>query len=56
MSSIPHFHSREELEQTLLRYVRLYNTQLPQAALKDWHRERPELFKKRPHDYPGWDG
>jgi len=59
-----HFRSGEELERTLLRYVRLYNGQLPQTtlkgrtpieALKDWHRERPELFKKQPYNHPGCD-
>ncbi len=29
-----HFNSREDLEQTLMRYVHLYNTQIPQSALK----------------------
>ena len=46
------FHSGEDLEQTLLRYAHLYNSQLPQSvlkgrspinALKDWQRQRPEL-------------
>ena len=41
------FNSREDMEQTLLRYVALYNHQLPQSALKsstpiqamkDWYR------------------
>ena len=27
------FNSREDMEQTLLRYVALYNHQLPQSAL-----------------------
>ena len=58
------FHSGEDLEQTILRYVRLYNGQLPQSvlkgrtpidALKDWHRERPELFRKRPYNHAGCD-
>ena len=58
------FRSGEDLEQTLLRYVRLYNGQLPQSvlkgrapidALKDWHRLNPELFKKRPYNHPGCD-
>ena len=48
------FQSGEDLEQTILRYVTLYNSQLPQSALatrtplqamKDWHKLRPELFK-----------
>jgi transposase InsO family protein len=50
------FHSGEDLEQTILRYVHLYNSQLPQSvlkgrtpidALKDWHRLRPDIFRKR---------
>ena len=58
------FRSGEELEQTILRYVRLYNCQLPQSvlkgrtpidALKDWHQHAPELFKKRPYNRKGWD-
>ncbi|WP_235442277.1 integrase core domain-containing protein, partial [Rhabdonatronobacter sediminivivens] len=58
------FHSGEDLEQTILRYVHLYNSQLPQAALKgrtpinalkDWQRQRPELFKKRVYNYAGCD-
>lgn len=58
------FRSGEDLEQTILRYVRLYNTQLPQSvlkggtpidALKDWHRRRPELFRKQPYNHAGFD-
>ena len=58
------FRSGEDLEQTLLRYVRLYNGQLPQSvlkgrtpidALKDWHREKPELFRKQPYNHMGCD-
>ena len=58
------FNSREDLEQTLLRYVALYNYQLPQSALmsktpmqamKDWYQEHPHLFHKRPYDRPGCD-
>ena len=56
------FNSREDMEQTLLRYVALYNHQLPQSALgsktpmqamKQWYLERPDLFHKRPYDRPG---
>jgi transposase InsO family protein len=59
-----HFRSGEELEATLHRYVRLYNQQLPQSALgskpplqamKDWHKLRPELFRKQPYYLPGCD-
>jgi transposase InsO family protein len=59
-----HFRSGEELEATLHRYVWLYNQQLPQSALgsktplqamKDWHKLKPERFKKRPYYRPGCD-
>lgn len=58
------FRSREELEQTILRYVRLYNGQLPQSvlkgqtpidALKDWYNQKPELFRNRPYNHAGCD-
>ena len=58
------FRSGEDLEQTLLRYVALYNHQLPQSALKSktplqamkaWYDSHPHLFNKRPYDRPGWD-
>ncbi|MEO5607697.1 MAG: hypothetical protein ABIR13_08975, partial [Polaromonas sp.] len=58
------FSSSEDLEQTLLRYVALYNHQLPQSALKsktpmqamkNWYHEHPHLFHKRPYDRPGCD-
>jgi transposase InsO family protein len=59
-----HFQSGEELEATLHRYVWLYNQQLPQSALgsktplqamKDWHKLKPEMFKKQPYYRPGCD-
>ena len=59
-----HFRSGEELETTLHRYVWLYNQQLPQSALgsktplqamKDWHKLKPALFRKRPYYLPGCD-
>ena len=58
------FKSREDMEQTLLRYVALYNHQLPQSALKsktpmqtmkEWYASHPHLFHKRPYDRPGCD-
>ena len=58
------FDGGEDLEHTILRYVRLYNGQLPQSvlngrtpidALKDWQRQKPELFKKRPYNHTGCD-
>lgn len=58
------FRSGEDLAQTILRYVRLYNCQLPQSvlkgqapidALKDWQRQKPELFKKPPYNHAGCD-
>ena len=59
-----HFVGGEDLERTLLRYVWLYNHQLPQAALKgqtpvaammQWHQTHPHLFQKSPHDLPELD-
>ena len=59
-----HFRSGEELHATLNRYVWLYNQQLPQSALgsktplhamKDWHKRKPQLFKKKPCYRPGCD-
>lgn len=58
------FDSAQDLEQTLLRYVALYNHQLPQSALKsktplqamkEWYASHPHLFHKRPYDRPGCD-
>ncbi len=58
------FSSGEDLEQTRMRYVALYNHQLPQSALKsktpmramkDWYAFHPHLFIKRPYDHPGFD-
>lgn len=58
------FNSREDMEQTLQRYVALYNHQLPQSALKsstpmqamkEWYQTHPHLFHKRPYDRPGCD-
>jgi len=58
------FNSAEDLESTLLRYVKLYNHQLPQSALKGkspiqamkkWYADKPELFHKRPYDHVGLD-
>ena len=52
------------MEQTLLRYVALYNRQLPQSALqnktpmqamKQWFQNLLHLFKKQPYDRPGCD-
>ena len=58
------FDSALDLEQTLMRYVHLYNTQLPQSALgsrtpmktmKDWHQSHPQLFVKSPRNHAGRD-
>ena len=59
-----HFRAGEELEATMHRYVWLYNQQLPQSALgsktplqtmKEWHKIKPELFRKQPYYLPGCD-
>ena len=58
------FDSGLDLEQTLMRYVTLYNTQLPQSvfgsrtpmqAMKDRHKSHPNLFVKSPRNLPGCD-
>lgn len=58
------FNSQEDLDVTILRYVILYNHQLPQSALKgktpmqvmkQWHQTHPHLFNKRPYDRTGCD-
>ena len=58
------FVSGQDLEETLHRYVSLYNQQLPQTALgskppiqamKDWFKSHPELFHRKPYDRPGCD-
>ncbi len=47
-----------------MRYVHLYNTQLPESALgsrtpmqamKDWHKSHPHLFVKTPRNRSGRD-
>ena len=59
-----HFHSAEDLEQTLHRFVWLYNHRIPQKALhheapvnalKRWQQNHPELFSKQVRDRPGPD-
>ncbi|UXY16077.1 DDE-type integrase/transposase/recombinase [Chitiniphilus purpureus] len=58
------FNAAEDLAQTRTRYVGLYNQHLPQLALqhriplqamKDWQKQRPELFKKRVINRAGLD-
>lgn len=58
------FDSAADLEQTLLNYLKLYNHHIPQRAidgktpilaLKDWQRQKPELFVKRVYDQTGLD-
>ena len=59
-----HIRSGGELEAALHRYVWLYNQKLPQSALrsqtplqamKDWHKLKPEMFKKQPYYLTGCD-
>jgi transposase InsO family protein len=58
------FDSAMDLEQTLHRYVWLYNQQFPQKALdhrcpiesmKEWQKSNPELFVKKIRNRPGLD-
>jgi transposase InsO family protein len=58
------FGSAAELESTLRNYVKIYNHNIPQRALKhqtpiqalkEWHSKRPELFTKRVYNQTGLD-
>jgi len=58
------FDSAQSLADTLGRYVRLYNHQIPQRALghlspvqalRDWQERCPELFKKKVYNLTGLD-
>lgn len=58
------FDSAQDLRQTLMNYMRVYNHHIPQkalghispvAALKQWQQIKPELFLKRVHNQPGLD-
>ena len=58
------FGSAAELESTLRNYVKIYNHNIPQRALKhqtpiqalkEWHEKRPELFRKRVYNQTGLD-
>lgn len=58
------FDSSQDLEATLIRYVRIYNHAIPQRALghitpiqalKNWYKQLPELFLKRVYNHPGLD-
>jgi hypothetical protein len=58
------FDSALDLEQTLMRYVHLYNTRLPRSAfgsrtpmqtMKNWHKSHPNLFVKSPRNHTGRD-
>ncbi len=58
------FDSAQSLEDTLSRYVRLYNHHIPQRALghlapvqalQDWQERCPDLFKKKVYNHTGLD-
>lgn len=58
------FDSALDLEQTLHRYVTLYNHHLPQSALasktpmqamNEWYQSHPQLFLRKPYNRPGLD-
>jgi len=58
------FASGAELEATLQSYVKTYNHQIPQRALKHlspvqalkiWQKKKPKLFKKRVYNQSGLD-
>ena len=58
------FDASASLEETITRYVRLYNQHIPQkalghippmAAMKKWYAKKPQLFKKRVYNQAGLD-
>ena len=58
------FASAADLEATLNKYVQTYNHLIPQRALKhispvhalkNWHTQKPELFKNSAYNQPGLD-
>jgi hypothetical protein len=58
------FGSAAELESTLRNYVKIYNHNIPQRALKhqtpiqalkNWHEKQPDLFAKRVYNQAGLD-
>jgi transposase-like protein len=58
------FASRNELEQTLLNYMQVYNYHIPQKALKHqtpiqslkmWQQKKPDIFVKKLYDRTGLD-
>ena len=64
MLNTTRFHSGEHLSDTIMRYVKLYNQNIPQRALKhstpieclqNWYQKHPELFRKRPYNQGGLD-
>ena len=59
-----HFNSALDMEQTLMRYAKLYNTHFPQSALRsktpyqvmqDLYATHPHLFHRKPYDRAGCD-
>jgi len=62
--SATHFDSAAQLEQTLKRYMKIYNHHIPQKslghvtpvqALKQWQKKCPDLFRKKVYDLSGLD-
>jgi transposase-like protein len=58
------FASAQELEKTLYAYLKIYNYQIPQKALKhqtpiqalkSWQQNKPDIFVKTVYDQPGLD-
>ena len=58
------FASASELAEAIKHYERLYNHCIPQkaigyktpiVALKEWHKKKPDLFKKKVYDLSGLD-
>ena len=64
MLTATHFASVSSLTEAIKHYERLYNHCIPQkaigyntpiVALKEWHKNKPDLFKKKVYDLSGLD-
>ncbi|HHC74931.1 MAG TPA: IS481 family transposase, partial [Thiothrix sp.] len=58
------FHSAKELAETMTNYLSIYNYHTPQRnighvtpiqKMKEWRKNKPELFKKNVYDLSGLD-
>ncbi len=55
------FESAQQLEETLIRYLDIYNSNIPQGnlghvtSMEAWRKTHPDLFEKSESNHPGLD-